>query len=152
MQSGSNAVSIGSDRRGRAIGRGRAGGSGGERRSLGTELLKLKAMAGAWCATCCSPSVLPAVATCKRAVKSSSSSAHSSSALRRQSCLGAPSSSRRAEVIRCCCASTSRSESSCSDSGSHFVTRRQILLLAPGVAVTAAALPSYADEVPSLLP
>ncbi|KAG0586228.1 hypothetical protein KC19_2G073900 [Ceratodon purpureus] len=103
-------------------------------------------MAGAWCTTCCSPSVLPAVAICKRVVKSSSSSACLSSALRRQSFLGAQSSSRRSEVVRCCCASTSRSESSCSDSGSHFVTRRQALLLVSGAAAVVVASPSYADE------
>lgn len=113
-------------------------------------------MAGALCATCCPPSVLPAafpVAYCKRAVKLSSSLAHPKGGmLRRESCRSneaAQSSSRRSEV-RCCCASASRSESSCSDSGhldSHLATtRRQLLLLASGAAATAAALPSYADE------
>jgi hypothetical protein len=119
-------------------------------------------MAGALCATCCPPSLLPAafpVASCKRAVKLSSSLAHPNGGmLRRESCRGsvaAQSSSRRTEV-RCCCASASRSESSCSDSGhldSHLATtRRQLLLLASGAAATAAALPSYADEVPALFP
>ena len=117
-------------------------------------------MAGAWCAACCSPSVLPAVfpvSTCKRALRLSSSSAHSNSGLRRQSCRGGAavqSSSCRSEV-QYCCSFTFGAEPDCSDSGrldSHLATRRQLLLLTSGAAAAAAALPSYADEVLSLLP
>lgn len=119
-------------------------GSGGVRRSLRTGL---EAMAGAWCATCCPPSVLPAlfpVATCNRSLKFS---AHSNSGLvRRQFSRGSVAVCRRTEV-QCCCSCSSSSEPYCSNSDSHFTSRRQLLLLVSGAAATAAALPSSADEV-----
>lgn len=114
-------------------------------------------MAEAWCATCCPPAFRPALfamPTCNGAMKFSA--VYSDSSLRIRSCRSsvAVQSSRRYSDPRGCCSSASTPESDDSDScsvESHLTSRRQLLLLVSGAAVTAAALPSYADEVSSLL-
>ncbi|XP_024395315.1 peptidyl-prolyl cis-trans isomerase CYP28, chloroplastic isoform X2 [Physcomitrium patens] len=109
-------------------------------------------MAEAWCATCCPPAFRPALfamPTCNGAMKFSA--VYSDSSLRIRSCRSsvAVQSSRRYSDPRGCCSSASTPESDDSDScsvESHLTSRRQLLLLVSGAAVTAAALPSYADE------